>query len=31
MTDLIAFTAFGIVLFGIPAIIARLLVQWGIY
>lgn len=31
MSDLLAFAAFGLVLFGVPAAIARLLVKWGIY
>lgn len=31
MSDLLALFAFGLVLFGVPAIIARMLVKWGIY
>jgi len=31
MGEVIAFAIFGFVLFGVPAIIARLLVKWGIY
>ena len=30
-SEALTFAAFGFVLFGIPAIIARLLVKWGIY
>lgn len=31
MNDLITFVVFGLALFGIPAVIARLMVKWGIY
>lgn len=31
MTDVITFLAFGFILFGVPAILARLFVKWGIY
>ena len=31
MTDLLTYLAFGLALFGIPAVIARLVVRKGIY
>lgn len=31
LPNALAFAAFGFVLFGVPAIIARLFVKWGIY